>query len=500
MCRGPISLFTLRNALDPESLAIERNTDTRSWPIFGQTYLQQPAGVQLREGPVGGYGLKFVYTDRVPGVVFTTPLHIRDPNDLDTDQGHISDMQFDEFHFHTSTMTFHGKSDTKLWTLKQPTKDERSNPTDTLRTFCPTYFYDKLECILQFSPDGRYIRDGFLSWSYFDTESLIQQYPLDGTWECEREGRMLKIYVQFHSFTLDGARCHFFINDINKVCFKLPTSSSPSVSVQKILPGSSGPLVGETLSWESNPGMSDWTRVSTNLKGASSVVRMKPIVSSYTALFVYQRETSDTNVDSLGPTYYKDSLWGNTFCQAFAVGLASYHFIKPDEDNDGNSNTAREYQAYISYENPKTSQWPNLDNGEPIPSRVPFRNIQWNEETRTFKGDILWMQDYGTTWTGHSKWMYEIIFDVEYRFIASGTCTMMGREPHRFGEDLVYINASMEYVLSKALLYSSSTEEYLDNLRDCRDAGASSETMQCLGQVALSVMDRSRGSCFDYNL
>jgi hypothetical protein len=515
MCRRLISLFNLRDVHDHDSFAIERNTDVRSWPIVEQTYLQRPIGRHVskldelmeeladKEGPIKGFGMEFHFHLDVPAVRFTTTLHSYDPNVLDKDQGHLTELKFDEFHFHQDTMTFHGKcTSVQPWTLEKPIKDAH---TDSI--CCPTIFYDELECILQFAPDGRYIRDGFLSWSYFDTSSLCKQYPLDGTWECKlNSGRVLKIHVQFHSFDLMSKRCHFFINNDNKVQFKIPGLLLRE-SKQEILPDTTGPCIGETLSWESNNTAfgCEWKRLSMNLDEISRVVRMNPLVSDSIGpgvQFIYSRVgNEDTrDLDTLGPTYHADSLWGNTFCQAFTVGLASYHFIKPEEDRVNNN--TEEFQAYISYENPKTTQWPNLDNGHPIPSRVQFRNIQWNEETRTFKGDILWMEDYGTTWTGDSKWMYEITFDTSYRFIQSGTCTMSNREPtHQFfGHDLIYLNAALESVFSKALESASSTEEYLDILRECRDDGASSSTLQCLGEVAMYVMSGGGESCFDYNL
>lgn len=87
--------------------------------------------------------------------------------------------------------------------------------------------------------------------------------------------------------------------------------------------------------------------------------------------------------EHLIPQYNYDSLWGNVFCQAFMVGLASYHFV--DEN-----------QCYISYEHQRTSAWPALDDGSPIPSRVYFHNVSFRDNT--FRGEIRWQEDYGCTW------------------------------------------------------------------------------------------------------
>jgi hypothetical protein len=60
-------------------------------------------------------------------------------------------------------------------------------------------------------------------------------------------------------------------------------------------------------------------------------------------------------------------------------------------------------------------------------------------------------------------------FDPTYKLISSGSCTMANKEPHQFGEDSVYINASLECVLSGALGTASSTEQFLGLLQDCRE-------------------------------
>ena len=410
--------------------------------------------------------------------------------------------RFDKFHFHKETMTFHGSiAYTNPWTFEEPKSGQQFHPTESQnesRICCVDYFYTSFECVLQFSPDGRYIRDGYMACPYFDT-STLQQYPLDGVWECSDEsGEVQTIYVQFHSFTFKNERCHIFIDREFKARFRWPRTLDVQVSETKVLPGSTGPDIGEILHWESYA--ASWTRKSCKLEGCASVVRMNSLYSDIDLFpgglrIIYHRVSLDSESDdTIGPTYHANTLWGNTFCQAFTVGLASYHFMSP------NNSRADNYEAYISYENPKTSQWPNLDNGEPIPPRAHFRNIQWNEETRTFKGDILWMEDHGTTWEGHSKWMYEITFDPTYKFVSSGTCSMSDSEPHQFGIDLVYINAALDDVFGKALESASSTGEYIAFLRACKENGASESTMLYLGEVAMSIMNRGGNSRFDLNL
>jgi hypothetical protein len=165
--------------------------------------------------------------------------------------------------------------------------------------------------------------------------------------------------------------------------------------------------------------------------------------------------------------------------------LASYHFI---------SSTNSNHAAYISYENPDTSVWGSLDDGSPIPSKIKFRNIEWDESNRIFRGSILWFEDYGTTWKGKEKWSYEMKFDSSYMFIVSGTCKMFYKtslldgeeeeeeeeqqqqeeedvedvedvEVHQFGVDLIYINACRNGWIRYRFL-EEEQYEYLNDLAE----------------------------------
>jgi hypothetical protein len=113
-----------------------------------------------------------------------------------------------------------------------------------------------------------------------------------------------------------------------------------------------------------------------------------------------------------GPVYHAGTLWGNVFVQAMRVGLASYHFVPPAAaaaaaadgggDEQGDAGDAAEVaaigSAYISYEHPDCAQWPSLDDGSPVPARVPFTNIQFDATSRTFRGTVPWRATYGTSW------------------------------------------------------------------------------------------------------
>ena len=155
---------------------------------------------------------------------------------------------------------------------------------------------------------------------------------------------------------------------------------------------------------------------------------------------MYERSRTLPADARLPPVYNAEGLWGNTFCQATKVGLASYHFAQ----------TGLADGAYISYENPLCSEWPSLDDGSPVPSRVQFHDISYNEEERIFRGSICWEEDYGTTWQGCRKWMYKMKFDERFSFIVSGSVQSLyphsedAHDMSTFGLDLIYVNAAVE--------------------------------------------------------
>jgi hypothetical protein len=171
------------------------------------------------------------------------------------------------------------------------------------------------------------------------------------------------------------------------------------------------------------------------------------------------------------PVYHANTVWGNVFCQAFKVGLASYHFVPPTADEEQMG------RVYISYENPATSEWPPLDNGQPIPAKVYFHNISFPNAT-TFRGSILWEQDYGTPWQGMIRWEYEMIFDEEFTCIVGGTVMSYSvhtpevpRELSRYGEALVYVNAALYREVQRRLTVElgeggdHSSQAYSDSFR-----------------------------------
>ena len=197
-----------------------------------------------------------------------------------------------------------------------------------------------------------------------------------------------------------------------------------------------GPAVGDCMSWRANiPSISQmqWTRESVITSETPLSPKIVPFGVGGKSL---RRYVATVQRHSSSPTYDSEVLWGNTFIQARLIGLASYHFISPNEEEG----------AYISYEHPETAFWGALDDGSPLPARVPFRNIEFDRESRTFRGMITWKADFGASWHGSVSWEYEMVFDAEYRRIESGGVRNflegnVESTRHLYGETLFYLNA-----------------------------------------------------------
>ena len=475
MCRTAVSIFDLRNAVTEDAL-YPSNSDVSCWPIANTLFEQFP----VRRGggfqPLQRDGIfretSFCFRQGIPKLQYTTSAEL--------DSENVQTVDFQRYHFHPSSMTFHGRIDFHDPIIK-PCGD----------SMC--YTYSSFNCILQFSTCGNYIRDGYIHWIFQATSS--DEYPLDGKWRVEWEpGESIEIHLQKHCFSCMGINYEITFDEDNCPKFEWPVMHAGSGIIvqrtkQQIAPGTHGPSVGETLEWSTDlPSFSKivWKRVSMGLSPQSGRrLRIRP------DQFVYRSADFKPQL----PQYVASSIWGNTYCQMYTVGLASYHFEETtDEDSV-------DYRAYISYEHPHTEVWPALDNGEKVPDRVPFRNIEWDSNERIFKGDICWEEEYSTTWMGEDFWHYEIEFDPTFIFIKSGTCTRSNsQEPHQFGQDLVYVNAGLEGMLSGLKETITTTGEYLDVVRKWRQAGASGPTLEMLGEVSMRVLDNQDESVFDFNL
>eukprot|EP00980_Cylindrotheca_fusiformis_P016625 scaffold4977_cov69-Cylindrotheca_fusiformis.AAC.2 len=308
-------------------------------------------------------------------------------------------------------------------------------------------------------------------------------------------------------------------------------------STISIPPGSNkGPNVGEVLEWKTTyPTVEtvQWTRLSMDLSNAWKLVRMNPKEFVYRQIPPPSNPNNDNNNNNPNspeaaqrrPTYHGDSIWGNTFCQAFCIGLASYHFERRQQRGDSNSvnpfenpanaaaagtsSTSHDddddtFYAYISYEHPRTASWPTLDDDTAVPPQVPFSNISWNASTRTFRGEICWLELYQTKWQGEAKWKYEMQFDTRFMYISGGSCSRQEEEEstptttmssHLFGVDLVYVNAAMEEPLRNIIMSRETTNSTTSN--DIFGT-ASIATNEMLRHVVLNQL-AGRPSLFDFN-
>jgi hypothetical protein len=143
------------------------------------------------------------------------------------------------------------------------------------------------------------------------------------------------------------------------------------------------------------------------------------------------------------PTWNPLDVWGNTFMQSEKIGFASYHFDRSSG------------QVYISYEHDDCCYWPPLDDGSPVPSRVPFINTSYDATLRVFRGEIAWKHMYHTSWNGSEAWNYEMTFDTEFTCIVSGTVHSVSHgqsvELSEYGQSLVYVNAALKQYVEQKL-------------------------------------------------
>ena len=120
-----------------------------------------------------------------------------------------------------------------------------------------------------------------------------------------------------------------------------------------------------------------------------------------------------------------ESIFGCVFLQGGARGMASYHFVSPED-------------CFISYE-AAPSDW-RLDDGSPPPARKPFESPTYDAATRTFRGTIDWGDN---PFGGSARWEYEMVFSESFNIIRSGEMQAYAPDGekadlHRFPHELRY--------------------------------------------------------------
>uniref|UniRef100_A0A7M5UV84 RING-type domain-containing protein n=1 Tax=Clytia hemisphaerica TaxID=252671 RepID=A0A7M5UV84_9CNID len=122
------------------------------------------------------------------------------------------------------------------------------------------------------------------------------------------------------------------------------------------------------------------------------------------------------------------NILGSVYIQCDTIGLASYHFGTLSN-------------PYISYESPESDEW-ELDDGSRPCQKKYFEHHHYDQESRTFTGNIDWTP---TKFYGEALWKYTMIFSEDFLTIESGNVQGFKEvngppdgELNIFGEDLVY--------------------------------------------------------------
>jgi RING-type zinc-finger len=515
-CRSPISMLAVVQ-LGTESLVFNDKCITRleKTPLFGKVFATSKG--------VGQNSFHFTSKSSTAEEVEAMqngPYILRNPySNSKSSNCEFKKYFFDDGCFYFSPKrTFHG-------TVSLPNENEQ---------------LQRCSIILCFSPDHLSITGGIMIRPALINPACSQStdsknkvdFPLDGTWKVIWFTERIPNNIDLDA--MDCAIMHVTGNVIrlavggpeykiqyenDRIFFEWPDCGVVQTSLEPECDFRSGtgdvPAVGSILRWKTADLLTPyiaWVRVTIEefvgdtlptieyfgrSGGDRSLLRGNII--SRRSLSWYRSIYNDGENDRI--KYFTDNLWGNTFCQGLHVGLASYHFCQienPTQEQHPN-------YAYISYESEACQQWPPLDDGSPIPSRVPFRNIVIDQVVKNlstvslegtnvnttvevtfvvFRGTIEWLQDYGTTWQGNQRWEYEMIFDTQFTCILSGTVhsiTQSGsrEEMSQYGSALVYVNAGI-----------LSANEQLDNILTVSAANAGTNDNTPLSVLTRAVQSR----------
>jgi hypothetical protein len=412
ICRQEMTLFELK--YEDGSDVIVKDTDVASTALHGLTYVESKADFAALLDDVS--------------IAFSFPSVTGELASYSCSRaGRVTQIKlFDEgCHFHEKSRTFHGQ-------LSWSREDDIA--------FLESKFAENTDIVLQFSSDWRYITFGTMV--HTPRKDFSKAFPLDGRWQLISQaqgGIVAHIQVMCSTFMHGPGVCRVDTSNPKQPTlrwlFRDGDFEQKAVSGVDLEAAPEGPSVGQSITWTTDEDEQTqqhtliWTRESCSREPDAV------ILGPGGRLFQLRNPPRD---DRSMPTYDGTTLFGNTFCQGLKVGLASYHFLV-----DGT--------AYISYEHADCGRWPPLDDGTPVPSRVPFRETQLDAQQRVFRGKIKWQEDFGTSWQGCAEWMYEIHFDVEYICILAGQVLSLTvhdgdapQEMSTFGLDLIYLNAAIK--------------------------------------------------------
>jgi hypothetical protein len=388
ICRSELSLFDLTKE-DSDVPIVCKNHDLARSDLKGRVFVQN-------RSRVGNQSLHFPTEDddsaALPYVDFSKNEDWR----LE-DGSRLPPQKYFEpgCHFHEPTRTFHG---TLKWSYG-----------DCSQRFRGSQEWDYL---LAFSSDYRFIARGVLIKKRMICHNprctrVDCKFPLDGQWKVtwpDSSSRSSATFQVHGNRFVESAVLPFEDHRPRPLDFSDP--EHPVIVWDQAGTRQSATLfdlhktpvkVGESIEWEAlsstHPRMV-WTHETlTPERAPLQVLHFGP---DHSAKLYYHCLLTGTYSGHSVPDFHAETVWGNTFCQAFMVGLASYHFLS---DQSG---------AYISYEHEQTALWPPLDNGSPVPAIIWFTETSFDAETRTFRGKMDWERTHHTTWQGCRWWRYVI--------------------------------------------------------------------------------------------
>jgi Zinc finger, C3HC4 type (RING finger) len=280
-------------------------------------------------------------------------------------------------HFHEPSRTFHG-------TVQWPKRLNGSYEWDIVLGFSKDYRF--LSSGRIHMKRGRIVPEKDIPTTYSSEQRAMCQFPLDGRWTVswvnslgfEKRNEIRVINGEFRQ-----SGWSFFINfDDPLRPYSLWPRSRHRQWVEEgvdLIKDPMGPKPGESIRWKTtDPRFPElfWTRQTVG-----------PIPTPKVTLFgmgqdkyLYQRLNAKT--EGSIPKYNGKSVFGNVFTKRLYIGSSSYHFLSPTN-------------CFISYRHPACRDLPPLDDGSPLPTRVDFHNVEYDEEERRLTATIEWEEDFG---------------------------------------------------------------------------------------------------------
>mmetsp|Transcript_5530 Transcript_5530/g.6109 ORF Transcript_5530/g.6109 Transcript_5530/m.6109 type:complete len:667 (+) Transcript_5530:95-2095(+) len=306
-------------------------------------------------------------------------------------------------HFHEPSRTFHGSI---LW----PVPLKGCHEWDIILAFSKDYRFISSGRIYQ--KCERVLKKEDIPNKYTSEERELCKHPMDGRWTVvwmNPVGKELRseIHVRNNEFKQSGWSFRFNLNDPERIVVHWPRS----VHRQTIVEGVNlreeplGPSVGKQIRWEtSDPNSPDlvWIRQTSGPIPVPNVY----LFGMGQDKFLYQQLDVSIGSSTI-PKYNGSSVFGNVFTKRMFIGSASYHFLSPTD-------------SFISYAHPACRDLPNLDDGSPLPTRVNFHQVEWDQEERKLTASIEWEKDFEVSWNDNVRWKLKLYFDSEYMVILKG--------------------------------------------------------------------------------